>query len=1105
MQSLNGKLIYSATDLGNFLACPHLTLLSRRTALGGPKPRQFSDPGMEVLRQRGLEHEQKFLAGLRDGGERQIADLTPPSGEPHGLKRYERHARSTVEAMQAGVDVIYQGFLFDGSWLGHPDFIRKVERPSKLGAWSYEVVDTKLAREAKGGALLQVLLYADLLERVQGVASELVHLALGGPAAPLVCFRVKHYAAYFRSIRKRFLEWVAAAPAELPVAVDPVPHCDICDWDYSCTKERRDVDHLSFVAGITRQHRRALIENGVATLESLGELDITRTDGFDEISPAALTRIHHQARLQLEGRRKGEVLHELLEPIVLDQGLAALPEPSPGDLFLDLEGDPYALQLGIEYLFGVVDANGEYDGRWSLDRVAERKTFEWFMDMVMERLRQFPALHIYHYAAYEPTALKRLAGRYDSRIEELDRLLRGKVFVDLYRVVHQGLRASVESYSIKKIEQLYHFERKVNLRQANNALANFEAWLQMGSSRDRESVLLQEIEDYNRDDCLSTLKLRDWVESLRGPDVPRPSAPLADATPELTEKLKEIHALMERLMAGVPQEPEERTAEQQGRWLVAEMLEYHRRENKAMWWRYFNWLEMSDEDLIEDGSALGGLEYVSVVGKVKQSLIHRYHFPVQEHQLAPGVATHDPRTGKPAGEIVALDEAAPTIDLKRGKSSAVLHPHALIPYEYVGDEVLHSSLMRLGHAIAEQGLTGAAQFQSVVDLVLAAPPRVGQKPGDDLAQAGEASLDAAIRLVGELDRSVLPVQGPPGSGKTYTGARMILAELARGRKVGVTATSHKVISNLLKEVCEAAGNDRIKGLQKADEEDWCGIAGIERTNDNGAVLEALKTGEVHLAAGTAWLWSREEMVGAVDVLFIDEAGQFSLANALAVAPAASNLVLLGDPRQLQQPQQGLHPPGTDVSALDHLLAGQATMPTDRGLFLDQTWRLNPEICAFTSEIYYDDRLKSRPGLEVQRIAGREPTTGSGLRWVSVEHSGNQNESPEEAERIQELVKRPPGWRVHVDDRERRTEEARLERHPHRRAIQRPGRDHRKGATAWSSGGDSGQVSGPGSPDRDLLDGQLERRGCATWNGVPIQSQPAQRSDVPCALSGDSCR
>src|SRR5512144_1826700 len=262
MQSLNGTLIFSATDLSNFLACPHLTLLSRRGALGGPQPPRYDDPGLELLRRRGKEHEQRFLASLREGG-RRFVDLSDRGSGSDRLERYRRHAEATVDAMRSGVDVIYQGFLFDGSWLGYPDFLCRVERPSALGTWSYEVVDAKLAREAKAGALLQVLVYADLLERVQGHPPEFVHLALGVPDTGPVKFRVKDYVAYFRAVRKRFLELIAGAPVDVPLAPDLVPHCDICDWYYVCDKERRAVDHLCFVAGTSRQQCRTLDQNGI--------------------------------------------------------------------------------------------------------------------------------------------------------------------------------------------------------------------------------------------------------------------------------------------------------------------------------------------------------------------------------------------------------------------------------------------------------------------------------------------------------------------------------------------------------------------------------------------------------------------------------------------------------------------------------------------------------------------------------------------------------------------------------------------------------------------------------------------------------------------------
>ncbi|HWA16513.1 MAG TPA: TM0106 family RecB-like putative nuclease [Gemmatimonadales bacterium] len=944
------------------------------------------------------------------GGNRCVVDLGANPASASDADRFQRRADETLEAMRAGTDVIYQGMLLVGDWLGYPDFLVKVPQESQLGPWSYEVYDAKLSREAKAGALLQVLLYADLLGQVQGKVPDQVHLVLGGPDQPVESFQVDHYAAYYRALRRRFEEHVASAPAELPKAVDPVNHCDLCAWNRGCTQERRAVDHLSFVAGASRRQRQALVEHNIATLEALGSLDSSALPAIDGIKLPVITRIHHQARLQLQGRREARPIHELIPEMEQNKGLHALPEPSEGDLFFDLEGDPHAREGGIEYLFGLVDAQGDYQARWSLNRAEERETFEWFIDFVVRRRQQYPGLHIYHYAAYEESAMKRLAGRYQARIDELDQLLRDGVFVDLYQVVRQGVRASVESYSIKKLEPFYGYEREVNLRDAGGALANFEAWLQLGGSKEESQPLLDAIQGYNRDDCLSTLRLRDWLESLRhefaaltGALPGRLVIEAEQPKPESLEKQREVRELKERLLAGIPEE--NRSPEQQGRWLVAQMLEYHRREAKSTWWQYFKHRLMTELDLIHDNEALGGLEYIGVVGQVDRSEIHRYRFPAQEHGFKEGQSPKDPVTGKGAGKIVALDDGARTVDLQRGKKSQVPHPRGLIPFDLISDDVMRERLLALGHAVDDHGLDLGAPLESSMDLVFARAPRVGMPPETELRRPGETIGDAAIRLVLALDHSVLPVQGPPGSGKTYTGARMILALLAAGKKVGVTATSHKVISNLLREVCETAQatGQAIAGIQKADEDDWCEQGEIVATTDNGDVVKALASGEASLAAGTAWLWSRPDMTGSVDVLFIDEAGQFSLANALAVAPAASSLVLLGDPRQLQQPQQGIHPPGADLSALDHLLQGRETMSGDRGLFLDRTWRLHPEICEFTSAEYYQGRLQSEVQAERHRLGVPNPYGSSGLRWLDTPHTGNASESVEEVARVVETV------------------------------------------------------------------------------------------------------
>ncbi|MCU0483010.1 MAG: ATP-binding protein, partial [Chloroflexi bacterium] len=303
-------------------------------------------------------------------------------------------------------------------------------------------------------------------------------------------------------------------------------------------------------------------------------------------------------------------------------------------------------------------------------------------------------------------------------------------------------------------------------------------------------------------------------------------------------------------------------------------------------------------------------------------------------------------------------------------------------------------------------------------------PRAGQPPGADLRLPGETPDAAARRLALRLDATCLPIQGPPGSGKTHTGARMILDLVADGKRVGVTANSHKVIGNLLDAIVEAAEHERrppVRLGQKpgGDEDPTCRHATCYGTN--GTLLAALQSGAINVAGATAWTWSRPEFAGAVDVLVIDEAGQLSLANAVAVSQAAGSLVLLGDPQQLDQPLQGTHPPGAERSALAHILGDEATMPPERGLFLERTWRLHPSICAYTSEVFYDGKLLPQAGNERQDLAGVGPLHGTGIRFLPVEHAGNATDSPEEAAAIAAIVRAlldgDPRW-VDWEGRER---------------------------------------------------------------------------------------
>jgi predicted RecB family nuclease len=1001
--------MFSATAIANFLACQHTLTLNRAESRKEIRRPFFKDPTLDLLRKLGLEHEQCYLRELAGKNGVAIVEIDTTAS-------WEHSAADTLEALRRGADVVYQGTFLSGQWGGRSDFLLRVEKPSALGNWSYEPVETKLARRTKAGALIQLCFYSELLSRIQGLEPQWMHVVLGDRGGG-ERFLVQRYIAYFRKVRKEF---EAALAVECRTYPEPVEHCDVCPWFSVCDARWRTDDNLALVAGITRSQRKHLCEHGVTSGVGLAELGLPVTPKIQKIGEAALLRIHEQARLQVEGRERGQTIYELLEPPEADRGLCILPPPSPGDLFLDLEANPYVLDNGLEYLIGSVtlppEAHSEpqYQALWSFDRAQEKNAFETFIGTVMERWAKDPAMHIYHYAPYEPTAIKRLAGRHDTCVDEVDEMLRAELFVDLYRAVRQGLRASVESYSIKRLEPLYHFTRTVPLREANIALNSYEAALVLGNGRGELRDLLGTIEAYNHDDCVSALRLRDWLETQRdefrnklGRALPRPLSKSGKPGVELASKLDQVADLKARLLKPLPANDAEWTDEQRARGLLAQLLEWHRREEKSAWWEYYRLCELSDEELLDDNNALGGLVYVGEAGRIKKSIVYRYQFPPQDHSIDRALDVRDPRTKKGVGDVLAINERDRTIDIKRSAQAAMPHPTALVPFDFIDSNVLKESLLRVGEWVARHGIRSVGSFQAARNLLLSERPHALKTHLDSVVGPNGHLTEHAKRLVLELPEraSVLPIQGPPGTGKTFTAARMIAELVRHGLRVGISAVSHKVISNVLREMCLTAAEwgVQLSVVQKANEDDGYQHTAVNHVKDNRDVLDALTHKTAQVAAGTAFLWARSEMAGSIDVLFVDEAAQMSLANVIAMSPAATSLVLLGDPQQLEQPQRGIHPPGAEVSSLGHLLSGRATIVPDQGLFLTETRRLHPDLCRLVSELFYEGRLVSRVENANQRLNTQGLLDGTGIRFVAVNHSGNQSESEEEVQEVAALL------------------------------------------------------------------------------------------------------
>ena len=1023
MKILNGQLRLAATDVSNHLACRHLTQLELAVARGIAPAPEWAAPDLKVIQELGKRHEAAYLDHLEQAKGLKVVRLPEHGGE-------DALVRETLRSMAEGAEAIAQGALGDGRWFGRPDVLLRVERPSQKWRWSYEVQDTKLARETKAGTILQLSVYSELLGLAQGGNPESMWVVTPNAGFTSERYRVAEYAAYFRYVKREMLEATnrpERSPAQghlfqreaigqssgLATYPEPVEHCNVCRWFKECDARRRADDHLSLVAGMRTQQRQQLQDWNVTTLAQLAELPLPLKQKPRYGSREGYERVREQARVQVEGRRAKKPVHEAILPVAEGMGFCRLPEPNRLDLFVDLEGDPFAGTRGQQYLFGFVarDASGRpaYEKRWTLTAEEEKRGFEWLMDEIVRRSAQEPAMHVYHYGANEPGAFKRLMGQYATREEEMDGMLRAGRFVDLHRVVKQGLRASVEEYSLKKMEAFYQFERKTSLDASRAAMRYIEHHLELGWKGETLAEEQREaMEGYNREDCESTAALRDWLEVGRaklvemGEKIRRPGA--ADGAPseELNERQQRVKSLVDRLTKDLPADRAERSNRQQAQWLLAQLLDWHRREDKASWWEGFRLAELDSDELLEERSGLGGLRWVKTATVENRLPVDRYSFPKQETEAREDDALY--HKGERFGTVVAVDFAARTVDVKKTRKLAELHPPAV----YVWDAPLNvgqqaDALLRVGDWVAANRIDDDGAFRAARDLLLRQAPRLGNG-GTVEALRGETVEETALRIGHSLEETTFAIQGPPGAGKTFTGARMICDLVQRGKKIGVAALSHKVVRKLLEEAVKAAAEKGLRGLccvQRWNEGEP--VPGIAVARKNEEIVAALGNGSANVIGGTSFLWSRGEMADSTDVLFIDEAGQMALADVISIAHAAKSLVLIGDPQQLERPLQGSHPEGAEKSALEHLLGEHKTILPDVGLLLPETWRLHPRICRFTSELFYEGRLRSREELEENVIDGHGWVKGAGLWYVPAEHDGNRNSSAEEVKAIGKIV------------------------------------------------------------------------------------------------------
>ena len=967
----------------------------------GVVKQDVDDEAAELIQTKGTDHEKRVFAALAtEFG--QVVEI-PSTGAFE-----DRHA-ITIEAMKKGGAVIYQAALRAEPFMGYADFLLRVPGNSTLGNYHYEAWDSKLARSTKPYFVIQLLAYSEMLQSLQGRFPERITVVLGTGERKI--YRSNEFQAYYQAVKTRFLR--SQRDFDPNQQLVPKKREVLRRWSTHAAELIARTDDLSQVAGIRSAQIRKLKR---AKIETLASLALTKLDTAPDMERLTFEKLKRQARLQLESRGfpvpKFELLHH---PEGERTGLRILPDPSSGDVFFDMEGYPLFDDQGLEYLFGVIHldpAKGQepvFKDFWAHSRVQEKKAFEAWIDWVYARFRQFPTMHIYHYAAYEVTAMQRLSTQHATREAEVDDLLRKNVFVDLYKIVVQSIAVGEPSYSIKNIEHLYGQKREEDVTNAGDSMVEYAKYLANPDGDDwRSSAILRGIRDYNEVDCISTLKLTRWLRDLQLRSklgyLPVGASETEEEQPEVSAAATLAQKLLGELDAVVELSPDQRVQK-----LLAELLEYHRREGKQYWWKYFDWISRTHEELIEDTDCIGSIRRAeSLAVPEARSQIAEYHFdPAQDVKFSPGSACqlyidHEKVCGAEIREIDS-DSGRMTIKLsnaKLGKLGGFPVIASILPGTPISTGTLSDSILAI--ATKYQGdQTPDSLPSSLADLLHRRIPRIDQH-----TTGGKLSVDQIQRL----KESTICIQGPPGAGKTYTGSQVILSLLKVGKKIGVTSNSHHAIENLMHAVFTAA------------QKEGASITGYKAGGDNDTFLE--RTGFVKieskdiedlasaenghfLVGGTAWAFAREEAVGALDYLFVDEAGQVSLANLVAVARSATNIVMLGDQRQLEQPTQGSHPGESGESCLNYLLQAHATIPPELGLFLGTTFRMRPEVCEFVSEAFYEGRLKSDPSTSDTRIHlnpdCRLVLKREGIQFVPVEHEDNSQSSDEEAAVIQGLV------------------------------------------------------------------------------------------------------
>ena len=1011
--------IFTPSELSLFCQSPVAAWwneLDRRKLFTGETPEP--DPLNEILKKEGIRHEDELIKKLQT----ENFKVKRLRGKQEKSDYQER-----INAMVHGFDFIHQASFNNGQIRGSADLLKRVDIPSKLGPFSYIPIECKLASHINIKFIIQALCYCDLLTETIGSRPRTFEIYLGG--GTFEYFEVDKYWNWYQFKKNEYKAFIRDFDPEKQPEDIPGEHSN---WTEFITERLKDKRDLILVHNMLKTQRKKLRAKGILSIDQLATIKPnTKIPGMN---PDILERLRQQAAIQVKPRKNKNVPEYIIKSQNISFGLLNLPKPSKGDIWFDLEGArDFVRGTKREYLFGVVylNENNELTDLywWAHSDEEEKLSFEKFVDWVENRREKFPDLHIYHYANYEKVAVRDLQQNYLTRMTEIVEWLRNKLLIDLQPIVQNTIILGEESYSIKKVEKLY-MNREEDMQSAVESMVAYELWKNSGEPglpgklEDGLSPMLEEIRKYNRDDLVSTYKLNQWLLNLKSQlnieetsskqEEKKEKAPRAidiEASTLFDEiPLQQLNNDQESNQA-IPANPRGWSWETQK--VLASLLGFLVREQDVNYWRYFERLEQS---FINPSSLLKDDEVIAEALLNENSEEIEYSFnPEQPIKLEKDV-------NKPWGlrlylpncettlrvQPNGLDCIKGTIKFKGNKDNLIeslSQGECLIKDEFDFAQSTKNSLL----AQAREWVSGENTISQTMIQLLERETLPELIPVNEKIQKDVFNIHRYISdFIYDNDEKLIAIQGPPGTGKTTLSSKIVSELVQKGYRVAITANSHRVIDNLLLKIDT---NFKELDINRT-------IAKCDSHRDNIFLTSNVRTlapkninNQVSVMGATTNKFCNRDFNSTFDLLIVDEAGQYSLANLLTIARHSRSIILVGDTQQLAMPTKASHPNDSGQSCLQYLMNGLEVVPTNKGIFLPISWRMAPTINNIVSELFYQGKLKANNKNSGNKIIWNKASikkdtsiySDAGVIFVPVRHQDCSLKSEEEAEKIQEII------------------------------------------------------------------------------------------------------